>query len=64
MSFKDKKQILSKYDAGLWMIDRVPADLKYIPKAAMKMWYEGEQDNLPEGDLERLRKYLIDEISK
>lgn len=46
------------------MIDLVPADLKYIPKAAMKMWYEGEQDNLPEGDLERLRKYHIDEISK
>ncbi len=64
LSFKDKKQILSKYDAGLWMIDLVPADLKYIPKVAMKMWYEGEQDNLPEGDLERLRKYLIDEISK
>jgi len=61
---KETKRILSKYDAGLWMIDRVPDDLKYLPKLAMKIWYEGEQHELPEDDLERLKAYLIKEIKK
>ncbi len=30
----------------------------------MKIWFEGEQCNLPEDDLEKLRKYLIAEIQK
>lgn len=64
LSFKETKRILSKYDAGLWMIDRVPDDLKYLPELAMKMWYEGEQHELPEDDLEKLREYLIMEIKR
>ncbi|NLO97792.1 MAG: DUF4111 domain-containing protein [Peptococcaceae bacterium] len=64
LSFKETKGILSKYDAGLWMLDRVPDDLKYLPELAMKIWYEGEQHELPEDDLERLRAYLIKEIKK
>lgn len=31
LSFKETKRILSKYDAGLWMISRVPDKLKYLP---------------------------------
>jgi len=64
LSYKETKRILSKYDAGLWMINRVPDDLKYLLKLAMKIWYEGKQYELPEEDLERLRKYLIDEIKR
>jgi hypothetical protein len=30
----------------------------------MKIWYEGEEHELPEDDLEELRKYLIEEIKK
>jgi len=62
LSFKKTKRILSKYDAGLWMISRVPDNLKYLPELAMKIWYEGEQHELPEDDLEELRKYLIEEM--
>ena len=64
LSFKEIRRILSKYDAGLWMFDRVLDDLKYLPKTAMKMWYGGEQHDFPEDDLERLRKYIIEEIKK
>ncbi|HHX72788.1 MAG TPA: DUF4111 domain-containing protein [Clostridiales bacterium] len=64
LSFKETKRILSKYDAGLWMISRVPDKLKYLPELAIKIWYEGEQYELPEDDLEELRKYLIEEIKK
>jgi len=44
------------------MISRVPDNLKYLPELAMKIWYEGEQHELPEDDLEELRKYLIEEM--
>jgi predicted nucleotidyltransferase len=64
LSFNGTKRILSKYDAGLWMIFSVPDNLKYLPELAMKIWYEGEQYELPEDDLEELRKYLIEEIKK
>lgn len=64
LSFKETKRILSKYDAGLWMVSHVPDNLKYLPELAMKMWYEGEQHELPEDDLEELRKYLIAEIKR
>jgi predicted nucleotidyltransferase len=64
LSFKKTKRILSKYDAGLWMISHVPNNLKYLPELAMKIWYEGEEHELPEDDLEELRKYLIEEIKK
>jgi len=64
LSFKETRRILSKYDGGLWMIDHVPEDLKYIPELAMRIWYEGENHIFPEADLERLRRYLIEEIKK
>ena len=62
LSFKETKRILSKYEAGLWMIDYVPPELKYLPESAMKIWYEGEERELPEDGLEKLRKFLINEI--
>lgn len=40
------------------------SDTKYIPKRAMKIWFEEEQHELPEDDLEKLRIYLITEIQK
>ena len=55
---------MSKYEAGLWMAENVPQSLKYLPKRAMKIWFEGETCDLPEDDLEKLRKYLIAEIQK
>ena len=64
LSFKRTKKILSKYDGGLWMIENVPADLKYLPQRAMKIWFENEECLLPEEDLERLRDYLVGEIKK
>ena len=62
LSFKKETRILSKYDAGLWMIQNVPEDLRYLPEAAMKIWFENEDRTLPENDLETLREYLIQEI--
>ncbi len=62
LSFKKEKRILSKYDGGLWMIENVPEDLKYLPENAMKIWFENESHELPEKDLERLREYLLKEI--
>ena len=64
LSFKKERRILSKYEAGLWMIENVPQSLKYLPERAMKIWFEGEALDLPEDDLEKLRKYLIAEIRK
>jgi len=46
------------------MIENVPQSLKYLPERAMKIWFEGEALDLPEDDLEKLRKYLIAEIRK
>ena len=63
LSFKKETRILSKYDAGLWMMQNVPEDLRYLPEAAMKIWFENEDRTLPENDLETLRKYLIQEIN-
>ena len=64
LSFKKERRILSKYDGGIWMIDHVPEDLKYLPKLAMKIWFEGEKHLLPEEDLSRLRDYLVNEIKE
>ena len=64
LSFKIERRILSKYDGGIWMIDHVPEDLKYLPKLAMKIWFEGEEHLLPEEDLSRLRDYLVNEIKE
>lgn len=64
LSFKKERRILSKYDGGVWMIEHVPAKLKYLPELAMKIWFEGEQHTFPEEDLTVLREYLICEIKK
>lgn len=64
LSFKITKKILSKYDAGLWMIDFVPENLRPIPEAAMKVWFEGKESKFDEVSLEQLRVFLIDEIRK
>ena len=62
LSFKKEKRILSKYEGGLWMIENVPENLKYLPELAMKIWFEGEEHILPEEDLNKLRDYLVGEI--
>lgn len=64
LSFRAEKRILSKYEAGLWMIAHMPEDLKYLPEGAMRIWFEGGEAELPEEDLERLRRCLIGEILK
>ena len=62
LSFNKEKLILSKYDGGLWMIQNVPENLKYLPEAAMNIWFNNEDCAFPEDDLEKLRQYLIKEI--
>ena len=64
LSFKIEKRILSKYKAGLWMIDNVPPNLKYIPQNAMKIWFEGEECDFNKLELEELRNYLIQKIKE
>lgn len=44
-------------------LQNVPEDLRYLPEAAMKIWFENEDRTLPENDLETLREYLIQEIN-
>lgn len=62
LSFKVTKKILSKYDAGKWMIDYVPTELKHIPQNAMKMWFEGEECSFKEEELDTLKKFLVERI--
>lgn len=71
LSFKAEKRILSKYDAGLWMIENVPENLRYIPEAAMKFWFADSADSktkappdFPLEDLQSLREYLINKIKQ
>lgn len=64
LSFKIEKRILSKHEAGLWMISWVPEELRYIPQLAMKIWFEEEKHDFPEEDLEKLKAYLITEIKR
>lgn len=64
LSFKVEKKILSKYEAGKWMIDYVPDDLKYLPEATMNVWFEEGKSEFPKEDLEKLRVFLIDEIKR
>lgn len=64
LSFKKEQRILSKYDAGLWMIENLPAEFVDLPGLAMKIWYEDEQHELPEADLNRLKTYLVEEIKR
>ena len=64
LSFKIERRILSKYEGALWMIENVPEDLRYLPERARKIWFEGEELELPEQDLNRLRDYLVNEIKR
>lgn len=62
LSFKVTKKILSKYDAGKWLIDYVPTELKHIPQNAMKMWFEGEECSFKEEELDTLKNFLVEKI--
>ena len=64
LSFKVTGRILSKYEAGAWMKEYVPQELKYIPEQAMKVWFDGEEHEFPEKDLTRLKDFLLKEIKK
>lgn len=64
LSFKVGKRILSKYEAGIWMIEKVPKYLKHIPESAMKIWFEGEEHSFLQNELEELRSYLIGKIKQ
>ena len=62
LSFKIEKKILSKYDAGLWMMRNLPPEFTELIENAMKIWYEGKTCTLPEKELEKLRLGLIEKI--
>ena len=64
LSFRFLGRILSKYEAGVWLTEYVPDELKYIPENAMKVWFDGETHPFPEEDLEKLRTLLISEIRR
>ena len=64
LSFKIEKKILSKYDAGLWMLRNLPPEFTELIENAMKIWYEGKTCTLPEKELEKLRLCLIGKIKK
>lgn len=64
LSFAVEREILSKYDAGMWMIDYVPEELKEIPKDAMRTWYDGEKSDFDKDKLEKLRQFLVEEIKR
>ena len=64
LSFKMEKKILSKYDAGLWMMRNLPTEFTEWIGNAMKIWYEGKTCTLPEKELEKLRLGLIEKIKK
>ena len=63
LSYLKERRILSKYEAGLWTAERVPARFRPIVEEALRSWYAGEPMGKPDpAALEQLRRYLIDEI--
>ena len=64
LSFKMEKKILSKYEAGLWMMRNLPPEFTELIENTMKIWYEGKTCTLPEKELEKLRLCLIEKIKK
>ena len=46
------------------MISNLPDDLKYLAERAMRVWFEGKEAEFPEDELERLRIFLIKEITE
>ena len=63
LSYKVEKTILSKYDAGLWALERLPDRFRPLLRAALRAWYDGEaMSDGPPDELETLRRYLIDRI--
>lgn len=63
LSYLKERRILSKYEAGLWTAEHVPARFRPIVKEALRSWYAGEPMEKPDpAALEQLRRYLIDEI--
>lgn len=64
LSFRVCGRILSKYEAGLWMTDYVPEALKYLPRRAMEVWFDGQTREFPEDDLVQLKDFLLTEIQR
>lgn len=64
LSFRKERKILSKYDAGLWTIENVPDELKIVPSLAMRIWFCGEEHDIPKKKLDDFREYLVSEIKK
>lgn len=65
LSYKIEKRILSKYDGGLWSIDHVPEQYRYIVENALKVWYFGEEQiEYKQEDLDELREYLVHKIKE
>ncbi|MBQ8508956.1 MAG: DUF4111 domain-containing protein [Clostridia bacterium] len=65
LSYRVERRILSKYDAGLWMLERIPEGWRYIVENALNVWYDGgvQLTYRPE-DEDGLRRWLIDAIMK
>lgn len=64
LSFKMEKKILSKYEAGLWMMRNLPPEFAELIENTMKIRYEGKTCTLQEKELEKLRLGLIEKIKK
>lgn len=63
LSYKKEKQILSKYEGGIWMLNYVPKRFQYIIDNAIKVWYIGEKSiEYKQEDLDDLKQLLINEI--
>lgn len=64
-SYKEERRILSKYEAGLWAINRVPQSVRYIVENALKSRFGLEpQMTYDPSDLQKLKTYLIERINE
>jgi hypothetical protein len=63
LSYKCEKRILSKYESGLWAMNYVPEQFRYIIDGAIKAHYFNENKiDYAVNDLEGLKKFIIGEI--
>lgn len=63
LSYKKRKRILSKYEGGLWTLDYVPKQYRYIIENAIHAWYGKEEiQEYNHEDLVGLKDFLIKEI--
>ena len=63
LSYKQLGRVLSKYDAGLWVLERLPERCRPVVHSALSAWYNKEEMAAysPE-QLEELRQFLLGEI--